>query len=59
MALFKSGHHHFKTQLQNTYAALIPENGIYIVGYKIDKSGINYPYAVFVDEQLKKELLFK
>ena len=32
----KFGHHHLSTQLQNAYAALITENGIYIVAKKID-----------------------
>ena len=41
-----------KTELQNFFAALAVDNGLFLAGYKIDERGINYPYIVYVDSNM-------
>lgn len=43
-----------KTELQNAYTALETKSGLYLGGFKIDTEGVNYPFVVFVSQDLKE-----
>lgn len=48
-----------ETDLQNTYTGYVSSNGIFLGGYKIDKSGVNYPHAVFVSNDLSSNIAWE
>jgi len=50
-----------KLDMQNVYAGYEFNNELYVIGYKIDKEGINYPAAARISSNLKnaKSWLFE